>query len=140
MKTKITVLAACLLFTLHLPGQSISFTYDNDGNMESRYVSVLRSSESQSEEETSEVVSVSLGEQEITVYPNPTRGEICIEIIPLHSGENNRLLLFDSSGRLLETKPIESERTYIEISGSPGFYLLDIHMGDNTSKWKIIKQ
>jgi len=134
-----------LLFTISISisGQNIAFSYDNDGNMESRYVVTLKSSAPKHEEknETStEIISTELAGLKITVYPNPTRGEIYVEIPSLTLEEGNFIRLFDSSGRLLTTKKIVSERTHLKISGSPGVYLLNINLGTNISKWKIIKQ
>ena len=123
--------------------QNIGFNYDADGNMESRYTVTLKSSAPRyykEEKDSLEIISVELVKQKITVYPNPTKGEICVEIAPLNPEEESFMQIFDSSGHLLDTKKIVSERTYLEISGSPGVYLLNIHLGKNISKWKIIKQ
>ena len=139
----------CLLILMlsvasyNISAQNISFSYDNDGNMESRYEVTLKSSAPKNTEEKetpAEIISVELAEQKITVHPNPTKGEICVEITPLNPEEENFIRIFDSLGRLLETKKIEPERTYLKISGNPGVYLLNIHLGENVSKWKIIKQ
>jgi len=111
---------------------NIAFTYDADGNMESRYVVPIGN--------PTEIVSAELPEQKITIHPNPTKGEICVEISPLKPEEKKFMQLFDSAGRLLETKKISSGRTNLKISGSPGAYLLNIHLGTNVSKWKIIKK
>ena len=142
MEKFISVLVISLLAVFHISSQNISFTYDADGNMESRYVVQLKSSTSQYEEEEtpSEIISVELSAQKISIYPNPTKGEICVEISSLNPEEESFIRVFDSSGHLLETKEIVSERTSIEISGNPGVYLLNIHLGTNISKWKIIKQ
>ncbi|MDR0231528.1 MAG: T9SS type A sorting domain-containing protein [Dysgonamonadaceae bacterium] len=140
MKKFICLFILMLLAASHnISAQNIGFSYDADGNMESRYIVTLKSSsDPQSEEE--EIISVELSEQKITIYPNPTQGEICVEISPLDQEEENFIHIFDSLGQLLDTKKIVSERTYLEISGSPGVYLLNIHLGTNISKWKIIKQ
>ena len=131
--------------SLSVFSQDISFTYDYDGNMESRYTATLRSAKiseqiDEAEPQPEEIFSVELANRQITIYPNPTQGEICVEISSLNPEEENYMYLFDSSGRLIETKKIESERTYQTISGNPGIYLLNIHLGAITSKWKIIKQ
>ena len=141
MKKFIGLPILVLFVTSYTPSaQDIAFTYDADGNMEYRHVFTLRSGELASEEETSSIKSTELSGQKITLYPNPTQGEICVEISPLIPKEKKWMRLFDSSGRLLEIIQIESERTCFEISGSPGVYLLNIHLGSNCSKWKIIKQ
>jgi len=138
MEKYISLLILTMLAIFHVSGQSIAFTYDNDGNMESRYVVTLKGGTI--EENPSEIVSIELDEQKITVYPNPTKGEICVKILPLKHEEESFMRLFDSAGHLLEIKKIISEQTYLEISGNPGVYLLNIHLGTNISKWKIIKQ
>ena len=148
-KTGKTNMKTCIISVLLLAisygvsGQSVAFTYDADGNMESRYVITLRSSTvtPDGEKETStEIVSVELGKQKITVYPNPTQGRIYVEISSLNLKEENVIRMFDASGRLHQTKKIVSEHTYLEISGNSGIYLLNIQLGTNVSKWKIIKQ
>jgi len=132
---KIICLLALMLLAISnnvsAQNNNIAFTYDADGNMESRCIVPLT---------PTEIISVEFPEQKITIYPNPTQGEICVEIRPLNLTEENFLQLFDSSGRLLETKKITSEQTFLEISGSSGAYLLNIHLGTNVSKWKIIKK
>jgi len=110
---------------------SISFTYDADGNMESRYV-VFNT--------PTEITSAGFSERKIIIYPNPTQGEIHVEITHLNLIEENFLQLFDFSGRLLEIVKINSECTSLRINGNSGAYLLNIHLGTDTSKWKIIKQ
>ena len=134
-----------LLFAVSydVAAQNIAFGYDADGNMESRYVVPLKTAPryvKEGEEAEKEIVSTELAGQKITVYPNPTKGEICVEIQPLKQEEENFMQIFDLSGQLLETRKIVSEHTYIEISGNPGVYLLNIHLGKNISKWKIVKQ
>jgi len=146
MKKLITFLIAFCAISYNAVSQ-ISFTYDADGNMESRTVVTLKSAsfvneEGNVEEEETipEIVSAELGKQTITVYPNPTRGKILVEIQPLNHEEENFMRLFNSQGQLIETVNIASERTPLEIAGSAGVYLLDVHLGSNISKWKIIKQ
>jgi len=68
-----------------LLGQNISFDYDADGNMTSRYVVALRAAVVEDEDTATDIVTV-------------------------------------------------------EITGNPGIYLLNIHLGEDVSKWKIIKQ
>jgi len=146
MKKLITFLIAFCAISYNAVSQ-ISFTYDADGNMESRTVVTLKSASFVNEEgnveeqETvPEIVSAALGKQTITVYPNPTRGKILVEIQPLNYDETNFIRLFNSQGQLIETVKIMSEQTQLEIEGSAGVYLLDVHLGSNISKWKIIKQ
>ena len=147
MKKLITFLtiALCTISYNAVSQNSVSFGYDADGNMSSRTVVMLKSASFVSEEEAeeeflTEIVTAELGKQKITVYPNPTRGRILVEIQPLNYDETNVMRLFNSQGQLIETVQIASEQTPLEITGSAGVYLLDVHLGGSISKWKIIKQ
>ena len=135
------IISFFLLSAPFVYGQALSYTYDADGNLESRHTVALRSSEpEEAEPEIPQNISIELDNRQITVYPNPTQGEICVEIVPLNTEEENFIRIFDSSGRLLETRKISSERTWLEIPGKTGVYLINIHLGTTVSKWKIIKQ
>jgi hypothetical protein len=60
---------------------------------------------------------------ELTVYPNPTSGQININL-PIEDGENAGLILFDLSGqKLFQTKTISS-RYEQHLNLPPGVYLL----------------
>ncbi len=140
MKTTIAVIIL-LVVSNYIFGQNIAFNYDADGNMESRYIVPLKMAKAaQAEAETTEIPSIELGEQKITIYPNPTQGHISVKIESLDFEKNNFFRLFNASGQIIESRNIESEFTDIDILGISGFYFLDIHLGENTSKWKIIKQ
>ena len=141
MKTVTTIILLFLVLTINVSGQNIAFTYDADGNMTSRYVVVLRSAVIEDDEaEVTETPIVELLDQKITIYPNPTKGRVTVEIIPIEWDKRNYLQLWDASGRLIKVQEAVLEQTELEIIGDPGIYLLDIHLGDNISKWKIIKQ
>ncbi|GHU74132.1 hypothetical protein FACS189413_18830 [Bacteroidia bacterium] len=120
-------------------GQNIAFTYDADGNMESRYEVTLQAAPAHTSETTG-IASVALSDYQITIYPNPTQGRIKIAIEPAPEATNNFLRLYDAGGKLLQTQAIVSGETELEITGDTGVYLLNIHLGDKVSKWKIIKQ
>jgi len=149
MKKLITFLTIALCAVSYNAVSQISFTYDADGNMETRRVVTLKSATVDANEEEAanveeesplDIVSAELGTQTITVYPNPTRGRILVEIQPLNHDETNFMRLFNSQGQLMVTVNITSEQMPLEIVGSAGVYLLDVHLGNSVSKWKIIKQ
>ena len=118
-----------------------AFEYDDDGNMISRKTVAMPQSYSTSKDaEEPEVKNEQLGEQSITIRPNPTRGHVALDIFPIDLTVENSFSLYDASGRLMETRHINEETTYIEIIGATGLYLLDIRLGKEVSRWKIIKQ
>jgi hypothetical protein len=138
MKKSLFVCLLLLVAATTIFGQDISFGYDADGNLESRYVIPLE--EEEEEGTTADIFSVDFVNSKITIYPNPTQGRIAVEITPLNSEQQNSLRLYDMNGKLLKSQSIVTELTALEITGAPGIYLLNIYLGENVSKWKIIKK
>lgn len=63
------------------------------------------------------------------VYPNPTQDMLIIE-----NANSDKAYIFDISGRLLQTKSIEGDRTSINVTSLPlGEYLL--FLGNQTVKF-----
>ncbi|GHV30228.1 hypothetical protein FACS1894177_02440 [Bacteroidia bacterium] len=91
MKTYIISIILLFIASTGMSGQNIGFSYDADGNMESRYIVTLRSSESAGEENA---VVANLPEREIRIYPNPTQGRISINITPVYTKEDNYFRLY----------------------------------------------
>ena len=60
--------------------------------------------------------------QKVIIYPNPTKGQLKIEIQGDEQITNALIYLYDLSGY------------------SPGTYILKIIMGGKTSEWKIVKE
>jgi len=127
----------------------VSFTYDKDGNMTARHVVAVKAPQTRSSDndtndrknqQADDAFSVTLGEQKITIYPNPTTGNFTLEITPLDSKQKNFLRLSNAMGQLQQTVQIQSELTHLVIRGPAGIYLLDIYLGENVSKWKITKE
>jgi hypothetical protein len=142
-KALLFTIAILCLITHGAFSQTLSFGYDADGNMSSRRVVVLKSAdiaEVLERENLPEIVSAQVEEHTITIYPNPTKGRIVVKIHNLDYDRSNVVRLFNSQGQLIETLPISSSQTPLEISGSSGVYLLDIHLGSEVSRWKILKQ
>lgn len=82
-----------------------------------------------------------LGEQEIKIYPNPTRGELKLTISNLVEGVVARLFVYNSAGALVFQKENLSTSNEINLSEQiSGMYIMRIVLGDKTSEWKIIKQ
>ena len=118
-----------------------SFGYDADGNMTSRQIVMLPQTYSSPQgHEEPEIGRSLIGEQTVIIRPNPTQGQVTVDIFPLDLEVENTFLLYNASGQLIESQAIDSGTIYIEITGNPGVYLLDLHLGEQTSRWKIIKQ
>lgn len=81
-----------------------------------------------------------MAEQEIRIYPNPTKGLLRIDI-PNLDGANITLDVFDSHGRLLIRKDAQAIGNQLDLSAYPtGMYILLIRTETDKQEWKIIKE
>jgi hypothetical protein len=82
-----------------------------------------------------------LEESKITIYPNPTRGELVVQTSNFNPEEKMKIVIVDINGRIILQKTILKEYTDIDLTNKPsGTYLLKIHSNSNSSDWTIIKQ
>ena len=77
-----------------------------------------------------------IGNQTITLYPNPTSGQITITGTQINSVE-----VYNTLGALLQKKEGGITSNTIDISQYPnGMYIVKIHLPEQTREWKIIKK
>ena len=124
----------------------LTYAYDSAGNRISRTITLgtgLKSS-SAPEEETffTETMDYLNQETEVRIYPNPTKGRFAIEINNVQENVTGQIYLLNSQGRILDKKDIRSEGKFdFDLSReTTGIYLVNIHLGEAVSTWKIIKQ
>lgn len=125
------------------------YGFDNTGNRTSRTIVMTvvgRKSEAvfdstDNREEKREKFTDVLEGSSISIYPNPTRGVLVVQITHLTSDKSVSIILYDLSGRVVVRKERVMEHTLIDISGQPmGTYILKIFNDNKTTEWKIIKQ
>lgn len=165
----ISVLLCSLLLSGSLLAQrEIQFSYDNSGNMTSRVIyfpsippslelvdnSTGTSDENHepgdnnnadngSDEKTvdKKIFDDMLGNQQIKIYPNPTMGNLVINIPAYQVNPNDRIDIVDMQGVLKKQILTLSESNTIDISSyPPATYIMLIYIGGETTQWKIIKQ
>jgi len=149
----IIILIFLIISTFDGITQKVEYTYDDAGNRTTQYIIRFGGKETNDEdedniktksveEEEQEVFKHNFGEREIHVYPNPTKGLLTIEIWKGNFEENYRLVLYDSSGKLLNTSNIKGNGAApLDLSLYPsGIYILIIHTADGKSEYKIIKE
>jgi len=137
-----------LVFSLHgiaqTPNNVVSYAYDNAGNRISRKIVDLSKDPIPSHvKKAADPVPVEdqLGERKITVYPNPTKGVLAVEINGGDDKDQLRIVLFNADGKQLVNKKIQSGSTLINMSTYPAaYYILRIQAGDKMTEFKIIKQ
>lgn len=130
--------------------QTITFAYDDAGNRVSRTINLssTKSSANGSEseqfavEEDKKFFTEVLAEKEIKIYPNPTLGQLRVDILGYEDlNKNSSIQVFSSGGSLIYRTNTLSQSNKINLSSKPaGLYLMQIVIGEEKSSWKIIKQ
>jgi len=129
----------------------ISFTYDVAGNRETREVIYLKTTAIEDTEATNQNVfgqvtdSVEfkgiLHGQEVSIFPNPTKGSLTIAIAGEQETGPATLALFSISGELVLKQQIRQPNTTLDLSGHPpGNYLLQISTAAGSETWKVVKE
>jgi hypothetical protein len=134
-------------------GQTIKYSYDENGNRTSRFLidverlgakginfPVKKPEELQVKDKEKEFKVAKEGELSVSVYPNPNRGKIKIDILnmPLNSG--TELRLYDLNGTELIVKMNFEKSSELDISRfTDGIYILRVEINNIVNNWKIIK-
>lgn len=127
---------------LDICAQRIKYTYDNAGNRLTRQKEiVVQTRGALSDEEEPSVYEEELSETKVTIYPNPTRGMLKIDISGVEKFENARISLYDLTGKLLQQWAGISQSNEIDLSErTPGMYIMQVAYNGKISSWKIIKE
>lgn len=138
MKKKTIALGLLLAtFPCLSSGQNVSYAYDEAGNRVKREI-VLQTRAA--EKSTNESYSEMLNDRDIRIYPNPTEGQLTVEI----TGDGAcRFDIYNISGQQVLTTNSGPGRVVLDISSQPkGFYILRITTGNggDPSTWKIVKK
>ena len=130
--------------SMSVSGQNIvSYAYDNAGNRISRKIVLLSSNPTHVKQDTiaPSPVDEQLGERKLTVYPNPTKGELKVEITGGNNKDEISILLFSGKGVQLQSRKATNGTTPIDMTlYPPGWYILQVQAGDKVTELKIIKQ
>lgn len=135
---RVNVFLFFVLFSLSLSAQKkVMYAYDAAGNRIKREI-LFEQSQSKSQ-----VVAYSdmLDEKEIKIYPNPTEGELRVEIFNELKKTEGIVTVHGNNGAMIYTTPIINGSASLDISSCPnGLYILHVKIGDSVSSWKIIKR
>ncbi|RCW38861.1 T9SS type A sorting domain-containing protein [Marinilabilia salmonicolor] len=123
-------------------GHKVVYIYDQAGNRTERVYEILLKSASSASGEENNPLKNSQGEDEIIIYPNPTRGNLKIEIRGESDDINYSYSLYDIKGDLLFKGDVNSYGTFpLRMEHlRTGVYLLILNGSDGVSKYKIIKE
>ncbi len=132
-----------LLFLLLVPlvshGRDIAYDYDESGNRVSRGLVVTEMSVGRGADKSKRAVSDIFDRVSVRVYPNPTDGQLCVEV-PVNGDGQVSLKLYSASGSLIYSSQGES-RSVIDLGDFPsGSYILSVAIGDDVKTWNVIKR
>lgn len=137
---KRTLILSLLFFPLLCYAQRVAYTYDGAGNRIIRALDGIKYTIEQEDEDQNES-KLSLTDDVISVYPNPTDGPLVIDIAGFDNSNKGEVKVFSISGQLIIQEKIVESRTRLELSGyTNGMYLVNITVNDRDSIWKIIKR
>lgn len=152
MKTRNSWLIIVLIIFAYQNSQAqttFSYSYDSAGNRDNRQVITLKSSENitsiegktEQQEIIKEIYVDKAGDINIKIYPNPTEGNLLIQIDKVEKINNGELKVYDIRGTLVVSSNKLKELNYINLLNQPqGTYILKLHVNNEFSTWKIIKQ
>lgn len=116
----------------------IVYNYDASGNRTSSREIIFRGGNSQDNDSVPRRHDLSLCR--ITIYPNPTEGQLRVEITGSVSFDGASITIYNASGSVIYNDSELDTVNDIDLTLCPnGIYLLIIRIDGETSSWKIIK-
>lgn len=143
MKTLFLILIFLAAGSFSSAQQKVSFSYDAAGNRISRTVITLsRAMRAAPDSLEQEKVNHTLYTCKVTVYPNPTEGEVNLSVSNGKEDAVSDIAVYDVSGNLLKNLQIEGNTSVsIDLSDYPdGIYLINFRQEESVSYYKIIKK
>lgn len=142
IKRLLTIFIFLTSVIIRINSQTISYEYDYAGNRISRkIVSLPPPPQGAKQHVDSTAVKDMMGERTITVYPNPTRGALGVEINGGDTEEDLRFILFSGQGVQLYNSNAQPGINPIDMTAYPkGWYILQVQAGENMKEFKVIKE
>jgi len=138
------VLAVVVCLLIALPAvaqQKVSYDYDMTGNRISRRIINLPQSAPKNKDEQPEPIKDELGDRKITIYPNPTKGALAVDIQGGDEKDELRAIVFDANGKQILNTTLAIGSTSLDMNRFPAaWYILRITAGGKITEYKIIKQ
>ena len=135
---KVSLFFVLVIYYLSLSAQNkITYAYDAVGNRVKREITFEQS------QDKSQVATYSdmLDEKKIKIYPNPTEGELRVEVLDEIGENEGTVMVYGSNGALVSSAQMTGNSAQLDISSCPnGLYIMHIKIGDFVLSWKIIKK
>lgn len=118
----------------------IQYTYDVSGNRIQRQTIVLPAPTNDFNLDSLKVEETIL-QSKISIFPNPTHGELNVVISGDVDFKQSSISIFTMDGSLLQhIEPAKQDNRLSLFHASPGMYILRLIIKGKTESWKIIKQ
>ena len=123
-------------------GYGLEYIYDKAGNRKSRIIVPLPTKPLKSSIIDNPPVEHNIGPLEVKIFPNPTQGNLLVEIQNGDAENEYYLYLYDSSGKLLIEKVQQGDGgKQLNLSSfSSGIYILLLKTPVGKMEYKIIKE
>ena len=138
---KFVLLCISLCYLWAAYGQDvIRYSYDNAGNRIKREIDLSRASE-EKDDKNPESYSDRIEEHEIRIYPNPTKGDLVINISNIDTENQVTVILYNIEGKLMRRAEVNAGQAFMDIRDEQnGIYLMQINIDENSTIWKIFKE
>ena len=151
---QISLVLALIVCSFESASAQVSYTYDAAGNRTAKTVVLAKTMKKMAQSDTvfaaeSAAVAIDLGEPqtdalgqaEIKIYPNPTKGALRVDIGGVELSSDDRIAVFDSDGRLVKDCNNLTDSNQIDLSeAANGIYFMRITIGKEKTTWRIIKE
>jgi hypothetical protein len=141
MKKLLLITGLMLMAVTVINAQTISYDYDASGNRVSRILMQLKSASTATEKDK-EPIETGWGERKVTIYPNPTRGNLKIRIEGGEDEASYRYTLFSAGGQVLKQGYIQTmgDHPFPMDQYAPGIYILVLQDKNDKLTFKIMKE
>lgn len=124
--------------------REINFQYDASGNRTERTIYLPPGNaidDTQISSNFEELKEDQLAQRDIKIYPNPTRGQLRVDISGIDFNSSDYIAVYSLKGTLIKRlSPVQSSNLINLDSYSSGIYVMIVGLNDETVKWKIVKQ
>jgi predicted nucleic acid-binding Zn-ribbon protein len=124
--------------------QVVEFSYDGNGNRikrEVKTITITKPQQVKKDQQEIQPTEDQMGERTIKIFPNPTRGDLNVNVTNLKDGERLIVTIYDINGRPIVNVPITEGNNAVDMNNqAQGIYILHITNGTERLEYKIIKE
>jgi hypothetical protein len=141
MKKLLLITGLLVAVVMTIAAQSVSYEYDASGNRIRRIMITLKNASS-ADEKDEEPIETGWGERKVTIFPNPTKGNLTIKIEGGEEETGYRYTLFNIGGQALKQGETYNKGNFpLSLNEyATGIYILILYSKDDKLTFKIVKE